>query len=126
MKTFLIYSKKPLNFISSVKDISNLCFVKYGFNWVYAVDIINIFYSLIRKMYVLAMICLAIYLLFSENIILYSVLIISFAFIAYALEICFLKQRKYVFITSIEAKNVSEAKKTFVEQYILPNKNIIL
>lgn len=110
-----------------MQDISNLCFVKYGFNWLYAIDFINILYSMRKKMYILAVLFLALYLLFAENTTKYSALIIAVAFIGYAVEIFSIKQRRYHLITSIKAKNVSEAKKMFLEQYILQkDKNIIV
>ena len=41
MKTFLVYSKKPLRFVSTNEDISSLKFIQYGFNWKYALGIIR-------------------------------------------------------------------------------------
>ena len=126
MKTFLVYSKKPMKFIASVKDISSVYFVKYGFNWFYLIDFLNIFYSIKRRFFVITTMLMAVYVLFSNNSTLQIVCVISIALLAYALEGFFLKKRKYQLIATIEAKNVKQAKELFLKDYILQQNRVFV
>ncbi len=120
MKTFLVYSKKPIKFIFSVKDIANIEFVKYGMHWLYLIDIINILYTLKRKFFAIAAFIIAIYILV-DNIYLQTFLMLALSSIAYILEGIFLKHRKYNMVATIEAKNANQAKEYFIKEYILPH-----
>ncbi len=126
MKTFLVYSKKPLGFISSVRDVSKLKFIKYGFNWLYFIDFLNIFYSLKRNFIVIAALFVAVYFLFSESAYLQTFFIITIAFFAYSMEGFFLRKRKYKIISTIEAKNTKQAKELFLKEYILNKRELIV
>ena len=126
MKTFLVYSKKPMKFIASVKDISSIQFVKYGFNWLYFIDFLNIFISFRRKFYAITVILTAVYILFSNNSTLQIACVISIALLAYILEGFFLKKRKYQLIATIEAKNVKQAKELFLKDYILQQNRVFI
>jgi hypothetical protein len=126
MKTFLVYSKKPMKFISSVKDISNVHFVKYGFNWLYLIDFLNIFHSMKRKFFVITVMLVSVYVLFSSNSPLKVSCIVSIALLAYALEGFFLKTRKYQLVATIEAKNTKQAKELFVKDYILQRNRVFI
>ncbi len=126
MKTFLVYSKKPMKFIASVKDISSIQFVKYGFNWLYFIDFLNIFISFRRKFYAITAILTAVYIVFSNNSTLQIACVISIALLAYILEGFFLKKRKYQLIATIEAKNVKQAKELFLKDYILQQNRVFI
>ena len=126
MKTFLVYSKKPMKFIASVNDISSVYFVKYGFNWFYLIDFLNIFYSIKRRFFVITAMLMAVYVLFSNNSTLQIVCVISIALLAYILEGFFLKKRKYQLIATIEAKNVKQAKELFLKDYILQQNRVFV
>jgi len=126
MTTFLVYSKKPMKFISSVKDISNIYFVKYGFNWLYLIDFLNIFYSMKRKFFVLTAILIAVYVLFTDNNNFQMVCILAVSFLGYAIESLLLKQKKYKLVATIEAKNSKQAKELFLKDYILQKNRIFV
>ena len=125
MKTFLVYSKKHLKFISSIEDISKLKFIKYGFNWLYFIDFLNILYSLKRNFLVIAALVIAVYFLFSGNAHLQTFFIITIAFFAYSMEGFFLRKRKYKIISTIEAKNAKQAKEIFLKEYILNERELL-
>lgn len=126
MKTFLVYSKKPKQFIFSVHDISSLQFVRYGFSIAYLIDLFNIFHSIRRKFFVITAMLIAVYVLFWENTALQTLFVVSIAFLAYAMEIWFLRHRRYQMIASIEAKNIKQAKELFMKNYIIGKQEIIL
>ena len=119
MKTYLVYSKKQIFFISSLSDVSDLVFVKYGFNWLYALDIANILYSIWKKFYFLAILLIVYYTLAPQNVALQFYFLFLFGFLAYIFEGISLKRKKYLLIATIEAKNASQARKYFMKEYIL-------
>lgn len=125
MKTFLVYSKKPEKLISTIEDLSNLYFVKYGFSWLYFIDIINILYSIRRKFYVTTALLIAVYLL-CNSILLQTFIIFSIGLLAYAMEMWFLSHRKYMLVGVVEAKNSKQAKDIFLQEKILSRKKIFI
>ena len=122
-KTYLIYSKKNSKFISSIEDISSIVFVKYGFNILYSIDVINIIHSIRRKFYIFALILILYYTFSPYNIAIQIISMLSFGLLAYIIEIFFLKQKQYFLIGTIEARNSTEARENFIKDKIF-NKNI--
>lgn len=119
MKTYTIYSKKETKNINSIKDISALAFVKYGFNWLYCADVINILYSLKKRCYLAIFIIIVFYFIAPEALILQIIITLCFGFLFYELEILSLKARGYKIIGTVEAKNAKQARELFTKEYIL-------
>jgi hypothetical protein len=125
MKTFLVYSGKPAKFITLHSDISALKFVQYGFNWKYGVDLFAIAYATYRKFYLFAIVALILYVLLSYSSGVQAVFLLCLAIIGTSVEFLYLsKVRGQILIGTIEAKNLDEARKAFLRDYIL-NKNKI-
>ena len=123
MKTYIIYSKKQKNFINSIDDISSLVFVKYGFNWFYFADFLNILYSIRRKFYIISAILILLYITMPENFAIQCYFTLAFGFIAYVFEGTLLKLRKYCVIATIEAKNMKQARELFLKEHIMKSDN---
>lgn|GEM_PF-5022444 len=119
MKTYIVYSKKQKKFINSFDDISALVFVKYGFNWFYFADVLNVLYSIRRKFYIISAILILLYLTMPENFILQCYFTLVFGFLAYIFEGTLLKRKKYCVIATIEAKNTKQAREIFLKDYII-------
>ena len=124
MKTYIVYSKKQKKFINSLDDISSLVFVKYGFNWFYFADILNILYSIRRKFYIISAILILLYLIIPENFALQCYFTLAFGFLAYIFEGTLLKLRKYCVIATIEAKNMKQAREIFLKEHVMKNEDI--
>jgi len=121
VKTYIIYSKKQKKFINSLDDISSLVFVKYGFNWFYFADILNVLYSIRRKFYIISAILILLYLIMPENFALQCYFTLAFGFLTYIFEGALLKLRKYCVIATIEAKNMQQAREIFLKEHIMKN-----
>ena len=121
MKTYIIYSKKQKNFIDSIDDISALVFVKYGFNWFYFADFLNVLYSIRRKFYVISAILILLYITMPENFAIQCYFTLTLGFLAYIFEGTLLQLRKYRVIATVEAKNMKQARELFLKEHILKN-----
>lgn len=127
MKTFLVYSNKPAKFITTNSDISNLKFIQYGFNWKYGLDLFSIFYAIRRKYYIFALAIAILYFIFSYSSSMQAIFLASLALIGTSIEFLYTKKfNKYKLIGTIEAKNLSDAHKNFIEQYILCKNKIFI
>ena len=107
--------------INSTKDISDLAFVKYGFNWLYCADVINILYSLKKRCFLMTIALVAFYFIIPDSLILQICLTLIFGFLFYELEIVTLKAKGYKLIATIEAKNTKQAKELFIKAHIFHN-----
>lgn len=120
MKTFLVYSPKRKEFVASLQDISNLKFIQYGFTWKYAIGLIKSKYAIFTIFVILS------YIVFSAFV---SINIISLIFAIFGTSLHFIfisKISKHKLIGTVQAKNLKDAKRIFVEQYILPKKTIFI
>ena len=120
MKTFLVYSKKPLRFVSTNEDISSLKFIQYGFNWKYALGIIR------SKFFTFTIAILLIYFAFSLFASMQSIFL-ALGIIGTSLHFLYLSIiSKLKLVGTIEAKSFKEARQEFIKEYILPTNKIVI
>jgi hypothetical protein len=120
MKIFLVYSKKPLRFVSTNEDISALKFIQYGFNWKYALGVIN------SKFFTFTLAILLIYFALSPFIPMQSIFL-TLGIIGTSLHFLYLSiVSKHKLVGTIEAKNFKEARQQFIKEYILSANKIII
>ena len=120
MKIFLVYSKKPLRYVSTNADISSLKFIQYGFNWKYALGIIN------SKFFTFTLAILLIYFALSPFISMQSIFL-ALGIIGTSLHFLYLSMvSKHKLVGTIEAKSFKEARQQFIKEYILSSNKIII
>lgn len=121
MKNFTIYSKKSITKEFTIKDVADISYVTRGFKVAYLINILNIFYAISRKLYLMAFFIVLLeaifftlliflpefdYILFTIKLCIY----LFFAIFAVDIEEYFLTKKGYTIQTNIQAKNQKEAR----------------